>query len=354
MSHSLTRTLLRRIALGLPLVEGPLELGRRVVRPLAGGALVIGVGVTGCTTCDVVQTASSTHPRSSFIESVVGTPESFDASQCDSLCRQLDGLGSDAGMSPDAGTFMGYESPGATAQCFYQDDDVLGCRYQVLVCSTQGPCATSIAGRAPAGLRAARLRVSSPVGRWLAHNAHLEAASVPAFEELALELERFGAPSVFGRAARQSAADERRHARDVARLALRLGAAVPAVERADHGERSLLEMARDNATEGCVREAYGALLAAMQAERAESAAVRSVYQRIAADEARHALLSLAIDEWAQAQIGGRGRREILDARREAIEGLTTSLGDEPELSMGRVLGLPDATRGVGVVQLLAA
>ena len=43
------------------------------------GAFLIGAGLTGCTRCDVVQTATSTHPASAYIASRVGTPEAFDA-----------------------------------------------------------------------------------------------------------------------------------------------------------------------------------------------------------------------------------------------------------------------------------
>lgn len=82
---------------------------------------------------------------------------------------------------------------------------------------------TCFAGRRPAGLRPRRHGVTS-LGQWLAAQAHLEAASVPAFLRLARELRTHAAPAALVRAAMAAAGDERRHARVMTTLARRHGA----------------------------------------------------------------------------------------------------------------------------------
>lgn len=69
-------------------------------------------------------------------------------------------------------------------------------------------CAKGI-GRTPAGLAPARhAPAPSPLGGWFAAAAHLEAASVHAFEQLHDELAAHGAPARLRRAARRARRDE--------------------------------------------------------------------------------------------------------------------------------------------------
>src|SRR5262249_32306722 len=75
-------------------------------------------------------------------------------------------------------------------------------------------------GRAPAGLTSApRDRGLSEIGDWLSRCAHLEAASVAAFERLAAELTALGAPLDLVEEARRAAGDEIRHAAVIGTLA---------------------------------------------------------------------------------------------------------------------------------------
>ena len=77
-------------------------------------------------------------------------------------------------------------------------------------------------GRCPEGLAPpASGRAWDALGAWLAANAHLEAASIDAFEILAAELGAHRAPRVLIQAARAATADERRHADAMGRLAVR-------------------------------------------------------------------------------------------------------------------------------------
>jgi hypothetical protein len=155
------------------------------------------------------------------------------------------------------------------------------------------------------------------LGALFARMAHLEAASVPAFERLAEELAAHGAPARLVRAARRSAAEEVRHARAMASLARRHGAPMPEVEVAPCGPRSLEALALENAVEGCVRETFGALLAGWQARSARDEAVREALGTIAPDELRHSELSWAIDAWARKQLSPEAWARVEAARQEA-------------------------------------
>ena len=342
MQDAMVRLLLRRIALGLPVVLGPLALS-----------------ASGCTHCTSQPVGFSSHPRSAFTESLVGTPERFDPSQCNTLCRQLDDLDRtrDASVvdvgSGDAGMRLyvrdGIQGP-AVATCQYTGD-WLSCSYTDRYCQTYIG-SPSVTGRTPTGLLVQRSPATSSLARWLADCAHLEAASVPAFDELAAELHSFGAPAQLVRAATRSAHDERGHARMLGRLARRLGADVAPVRRSETELRGPDEVARDNAVEGCVREAYGAFVAAHQAENATSRVVRRAYRRIAQDEARHALLSFAANDWLTPRLSSAARRRTEEARREGIAEFAKGLEHELERELHTVLGLPDATRSMGLLALL--
>jgi hypothetical protein len=126
----------------------------------------------------------------------------------------------------------------------------------------------------------------------------------------------------------------------MSRLAARFGAQVPAIEVDALEVRTLVEVAMDNAAEGCVRETYGAAVAAFQAEWAQDRAVRRAMCAIAADEAEHASLGWAIDAWARDRLGPSDRVRVDAARDEARRGLFARQPVSPEL--GGALGLPDA------------
>jgi hypothetical protein len=168
--------------------------------------------------------------------------------------------------------------------------------------------------------------------------ACLEAASVPAFERLARELELFGAPpDLIGRA-RRARADEVRHQRIMGSLARRFGGEVAAPTMAPFRRRSLEEMASENAGEGCVRETFGAALAAHQGRRSSLPGLRQAMVGIARDEAEHAALAWEVDRWAWDLLDGAGRRRVRDRRRATAAELLTEVRASAEVSPA--LGLP--------------
>ena len=192
-------------------------------------------------------------------------------------------------------------------------------------------------GRRPAGLvEPKRIDARDAVGRWLAHAAWLEAASIPAFVYLARELDLHGAPRTLSRSALAAARDEIRHARIMRQLAARYGATPPDVDVALPAHRSLEEMAIENAIEGCVRETWGAVVALWQAHRAHDSELRAVFRAIAGDEARHAALAWAIDTWSRTRLDANARARIDAARSHAVR----ELFEGPASEVIAVLGLP--------------
>jgi hypothetical protein len=360
------RLLLRRIALGLPLIATPAVL-------------------VGCSShCTPGATVSTRHAATDPVRARLGMGTAFDSSQCRDVCFELDGVVAttgDAGLADGGAMSMvgsGFAQT-ATVSCGWSDDSTVSCDYQGATQCTGGgssciipPCA--VAGRAPAGLMDARPLVGRPlvgrplvgrplvgrplVGRgdiaaWLAEAARLEAASVEAFEDLAVEVALHDAPAELARWARACADDERRHAAVVGALAGRVGGQPAAVRRGAHATRGLFDIALDNASEGCVREAFGALTAAMQASSAQSASVRGAFGAIARDEARHALFSIELDAWARARLPAAQTRAIDEVRRAAHARLTRELENEAPSLARAVLGLPDASRAIDALGLVA-
>ena len=194
-----------------------------------------------------------------------------------------------------------------------------------------------IGGRMTDGLVAPELP-GDMLGAFFARCAWLEAASIRSFERLARELEDHGAPDELVRVARTAAKDEARHARAVGRLAEKYGAKVPRVEHRDTATRPLETIALENATEGCVGETYGALLAYWQADHASDSDVREAMSAIAPDELSHAALAWAIAAWAETRLD----REASDRVRAARESAVLDLAHDPDPRLADIAGIPDA------------
>jgi hypothetical protein len=219
-----------------------------------------------------------------------------------------------------------------------------------------GPCQT---GRRPEGLVArdagAQSNVATdPVARYLAEMAWLEAASVPAFERLSRELEAHGAPRRLQDASRHAADEEVRHARVIGALAMHAGAVVGAPRVEARAVRSLEDIAIENAVEGCVRETFGAAVAAVQAKRAGDVRFRKVMKGIARDEARHARLSWAIAEWLDRRLDEDARRRVRAARDRATEELLREVAVDPDAALASRLGVPTSDEASAMVQSLRA
>jgi hypothetical protein len=196
-----------------------------------------------------------------------------------------------------------------------------------------------IEGRRPPGLMSSRPR-SGGLGAHFARAARNEAASVHAFTILAAELRAHGAPAELAHRCEAAADDEVRHAEQTSRLARRFGHEPLSVALASVPQRSLSELAFDNAVEGCVHETYAALLAVYQAHCAEDPQVAAELATIAKDETRHATLSWDIDIWLRSRLASALQAAVVRAQREAVHGLINTrhlVEDERER---RQAGLP--------------
>ena len=245
----------------------------------------------------------------------------FSVSDCQSLCAPL---GACKCGAIDASCAGGTLTPGAA------------------IISCDLGCIGNI-GRRPRGLSSPESTHSgSVVGDHFSRAAHLEAASVHAFTSLRAALRRLGAPADLVAQALSAARDEVRHASIVGRIALRFGGKVPGVSvRPDTAERSLEDVAIENAVEGCVRETYGALLASWQARRAQDAELAHAMREIAADETRHAALSWAIARWALPRLTRMARANVAKASRLGMLELEREVAD-PHPDLVRSGTLPGA------------
>jgi len=198
-------------------------------------------------------------------------------------------------------------------------------------------------GRLPPGLCRPTRRVRRrrhPVGAFFSGIATLEAASVPAFAQLGRELRVHGAPTEMVAAARRAQHDEVRHAQQVRRLAQRYGARPLAPRVSPTAPRRLVDVARDNLAEGCIRETFGALVAHVQARQARDPVVRRALGQIAVDETRHAALSWELAHWLDARMTSAERRQVAHGRAETVERMQAELTGGYAESVHTMAGLP--------------
>ena len=194
------------------------------------------------------------------------------------------GAGNDVGERPD-GTFTLHTISGGCNvdteehMLIVHPDGTIETAVSELIEKGDPGCAI---GRLPGGhCRPVRRRASaSAVGAFLAQVAELEASAVTAFRQLAVELRLHRAPSPMLRTALRSASDEVRHARSMGAHAGRYGGRPVRPRTRGWAPRPLVEVAMDNAAEGCVRETFGALVAHVQARRAADPMLRRALSRI--------------------------------------------------------------------------
>jgi hypothetical protein len=194
-------------------------------------------------------------------------------------------------------------------------------------------------GRRPQGAVFARAE-GGPLATLFGGMAALEAASVPAFRRLSRELSDLGAPRRLVRAARRSARDEVAHARTTKHLARRFGSKAASFVVPARSERSIVELALENAVEGCVRETFGALVATYQASHARDAEIRCAMQRIARDETRHAALAQSVDRFLQRRLTVSERSAIRAAKRTALAQLAREVATPADGEIIDRAGIP--------------
>jgi len=145
--------------------------------------------------------------------------------------------------------------------------------------------------------------------RWL-EDARSEHASVASFCAVALDLLALGAPPSLVEDALRAALDEVDHARIAFELASAFaGEPLSAGELAAASEgnaSSRLRLAGSSLFDGWLNEGAAADRARRSARAADNAAERGALERIAADEARHAVLGQRLAAWAMGAGSGSG------------------------------------------------
>ena len=206
-------------------------------------------------------------------------------------------------------------------------------------------------GRPPLGLKPRRrVETHDPVGAFFAAMAHVEAAAVDGFVELATALAVHDAPTALVADARRAADDEARHARVAAAFARRFGAdGLPPVEIDAVAAPSLETLALANAREGCVLETWGAVVTQWQSRTARDRAVRRAFVNIARDELRHAELAFAVARWLHARLDEVSRRRVREAQRAAAVELARDIERPAPPRLVAAVGLPDRNAARGLI-----
>jgi len=212
----------------------------------------------------------------------------------------------------------------------------------------------AVCGRRPHGLIEKGTRhTRHPLGRHFAQSAQLEAGSVAAFHLLRSDLAFHGAPAALQSEAIDAAHDEVRHTHTTTALARRFGAEPDAPQVAHAPQRALVEIAIENAVEGCLRETWGAVVGHHQAVHATDPHVRRAMKVIAEDETRHAALSWKVHAWAQHRLSTAERSQVREAQRKALAVLRAEVAVAPEAALIEEAGLPDSTRATQMLEQLA-
>jgi hypothetical protein len=219
---------------------------------------------------------------------------------------------------------------------------------KALVCiSTDAPAVAASplirvpAGRISAGTTLDDVDEPSTEGALLAQMAAMELASVVAFSRFVTELRALGAPRCFVERARTAIRDERRHARALARLAAARSGSARAIRTATTAVRDPLEVALENAVEGCVRETASALVAHHLALASPSEPVRAAFTKIAPDEAEHAALAWGVHRWLLSKLHRRDVARVQRALNEAIADVVEHAGCATQAEES--LGIPSRT-----------
>lgn len=297
-------------------------------------AAVLALGLSGCCGNVPDETVTSHHEgivaadRLMRVKAENDTPED----RCDAGCRAF--VEEDERETVDevlACSAMGNVEP---------EDPWADANDRVMIsCTTERTSPGFCTGRRPLGHQEAATEVVS-VGSWLAVHAHLERASVVAFEELAAWLEQRDAPAELVARCRAAALDEVRHADVMTRLARSEGAEIPETA-CDPARDDAFAVALHNAVEGCVREAFAAIVASYQAQRAAEE-LRPIFAAIAEDELRHGQLAWDLHDWLVAGLSSVQRAAIARAQAAALDELVATCADNARRTPAR-LGWPPPT-----------
>ncbi|MDQ3335483.1 MAG: hypothetical protein M4D80_09985 [Myxococcota bacterium] len=199
---------------------------------------------------------------------------------------------------------------------------------------------------------------ADPIARYYVAAAHLEAASVEAFDLLAAELAALGAPVALVERARAASVDEVRHAAFARARAVAAGATLEPTPIGTRRPRDAFAIALDNAVEGCVHEAFAAVVNGFQAAAlaARNDDLAHELAAIANDELEHGQLAWDLAAWLEPLLSPDHRDAVESARRYALDSLIVHADQAATGSIGRdiasrhALGLPSPEQAAALAR----
>ena len=151
--------------------------------------------------------------------------------------------------------------------------------------------------------------------------AQSEWASVPAFIEVAEQLQAVGAPASLVRRALDAAVDERHHAILAAGMSSKIGGGTldlgnpkTSYRAPEQGEAGLIRLAVESWLDGCLGEGTAARTAFNESQGTDDPILGQVLSEIACDEAYHAGLAWDVLVWTLEVGGERVIRAVKEAR----------------------------------------
>jgi peroxiredoxin family protein len=173
----------------------------------------------------------------------------------------------------------------------------------------------------------------SGLGRYFARAYHAEASAVEAFLELRKELSFHNAPTELIDRCFLAAKEEVVHAQMMAKLAELHQGQLPDLSFGEFEPRTLLELALDNAVEGCIFETFSALKILRQAQKATDSVIAQTLNSIAKDECNHAELSWDIHRYLMTKLSNEEQTLVQKAQKEAVIKIGTASNNISQLSI---------------------
>lgn len=189
--------------------------------------------------------------------------------------------------------------------------------------------------------------------RWLSRAAQSERASVQSFVLLAKELEAYQLPPALLQRIHKAAQEEIGHARMMYHLCAVQGATIPTMQESTLPQRSLFDIALENAVEGCVHERYAALQAHYQAQNIKNNALQPWLAQIAHEETEHTTLADELHSWIMPQLSSKEQEAVHEAKQKAQQELEAYIAQrEVPIELQETLGLPNQAQATMLVQSL--
>ena len=187
---------------------------------------------------------------------------------------------------------------------------------------------------------------SSALGNYFASVSNAEASSIAAFLQLRKELAFHNAPKELQDRCFGAAKQEVEHARVMVKMAENHQGKLAPFIFGEFQPRSLIDLALDNAIEGCIFETFSALKLLQQAHNSAHPVLAQTLKQIALDEVSHAELAWDIHKYLLTRLSNEEMKIVLKAQQEAIQRLLKNKDQQLQFTSGekKFLGLTDTAQ----------